>query len=116
MRAMQKSKPSVDVFRAIADPTRRALLDMLRNEKHPALKLGKPFELTQPAISQHLKVLRQAGLVRERRVGRHRIYELDAAPLIAVRDWAAQYEEFWETKLSALGRHLRKKDAKKRKN
>lgn len=91
-------------------------MDLLSDKEHPALKLAEQFELTQPAISQHLKVLKQAGLVRERRVGRQRIYEIEAAPLMAVRDWVSHYEEFWETKLGALGRHLRKKDVKRRKN
>ena len=111
---MPTSKQSNDVFRAIADPTRRALLDMLLKEKYPALKLCEQFKLTQPAISQHLKVLRQAGLVRERREGRQRIYEIEAGPLRAVQDWMNHYEQFWDTKLGALERHLKKKSKKKK--
>jgi DNA-binding transcriptional ArsR family regulator len=111
---LQITDQSANVFRAIADPTRRALLDLLRQDKSPALKLAEQFDLTQPAVSQHLKVLRQAGLVRERRDGRLRIYELEARPLREVRDWVSHYEQFWERKLDALGRHLSKKHGKKK--
>jgi DNA-binding transcriptional ArsR family regulator len=112
---MPTAKQNAQVFRAIADPTRRGLLDLLREGQYPALKLAERFKLTQPAISQHLKVLRQAGLVREHREGRLRIYELEARPLMAVRDWMNHYEQFWETKLDALGRHLERKRAAKTK-
>lgn len=85
----------IDVFRAIADPTRRALIDLLRTSERSVNELAKPFHMTQPAISQHLRVLRNAGLVKPRQVGRQRVYELNAKPLRAVRDWTARYERFW---------------------
>ena len=100
------SRTSADVFRAIADPTRRALLDLLQDDDYPALQLADRFSLTQPAISQHLRVLKDAGLVSERRVGRQRIYRLEAKPLRQVNDWVAHFEQFWGTKLEALRRHL----------
>lgn len=98
--------PDMPVFRAVADPTRRAILDLLAAGERAVNDLLKPFKMTQPAISQHLRVLREAGLVTERRDGRRRIYKLEAAPLRAVYDWAAHYERFWTDKLTALGDYL----------
>ena len=97
-----------DVFRAIADPTRRALLDLLAGQEHSVSALVDRFEMTQPAISQHLRVLRDAGLVRERKLGRQRFYRLDPEPLRDAYDWLGHYERFWREKLLALGEHLRK--------
>ncbi len=95
------------VFRAIADPARRAILTRLANEgAMPALALGKGFRASQPALSKHLKVLRDTGLVRVARSGRLRIYELEPGPLRAVDEWIATYRRFWEGRLDALGRHL----------
>ncbi len=99
-----------DVFRAIADPTRRALLDLLAGQEHSVAALGKRFEMSQPAISQHLRVLREARLVRERKLGRQRMYRLDPEPLREAYDWLGHYERFWREKLLALGEHLRKTD------
>jgi DNA-binding transcriptional ArsR family regulator len=93
--------PSIDVFRAISDPTRRALLDLLRTSDRSVNELAEPFQMTQPAISQHLRVLRHAGLVRPRQVGRQRMYKLNARPLREVRDWATRYERFWQGKLNS---------------
>ena len=90
--------PSIDVFRAIADPTRRALLDLLRTSDRSVNELAEPFQMTQPAISQHLRVLRHAGLVRPKQVGRQRVYRLNARPLREVREWAVRYDRFWQTK------------------
>ena len=95
-----------EVFQAIADPTRRALLDLLRESERPVKNLVERFEISQPAISQHLRVLRKAGLVSERRVGRQRLYRLEGDALAQVAEWLAHYEEFWKAKLAALGRHL----------
>jgi len=101
-------EPSVEVFRAIADPTRRALLDLLRTSDRSVTELAEPFQMTQPAISQHLRVLRHAGLVRPKQVGRQRVYRLNARPLREVRDWTARYEKFWQPKLKAPGDYLDK--------
>jgi DNA-binding transcriptional ArsR family regulator len=98
--------PSVDVFRAIADPTRRALLDLLRTSDRSVSELAEPFQMTQPAISQHLRVLRQAGLVRPKQVGRQRVYRLNARPLREVRDWAVRYDRFWQAKPKSPGEYL----------
>ena len=98
--------PSLDVFRAISDPTRRALLDLLRISDRSVNELTEPFQMTQPAISQHLRVLRHAGLVRPRQVGRQRVYRLNAKPLREVRDWAARYERFWHGKPRGFGEYV----------
>ena len=87
--------PSIDVFRAVADPTRRALLDRLRDAEQSVTDLAGPFRMTQPAISQHLRILRHAGLVRARKVGRHRVYRLDARPLRDVFAWASLYRDLF---------------------
>ncbi len=98
--------PDIPVFRAIADPTRRAILDLLVAGERAVNDLLAPFKMSQPAISQHLKVLRDAGLVSERRDGRQRIYKLEPAPLKAVHDWTAHYEQFWMERFAALGDYL----------
>ena len=81
----------VDVFQAVADPTRRALLDMLGESERSVTELLQAFNCTQPAISQHLRILRRAGLVDVRQVGRQRLYRLQAERLETIYSWAAQY-------------------------
>ncbi|HJL18560.1 MAG TPA: metalloregulator ArsR/SmtB family transcription factor [Sandaracinaceae bacterium LLY-WYZ-13_1] len=99
------------VFRAIGDPTRRAILDALVEGERSVGELTERFEVSQPAVSQHLKILREAGLVAPRRDGRRRLYRVEAGPLREVYDWVAHYERFWDDKLAALGRFLdRRKD------
>ena len=95
-----------DVFQAIANPGRRAILDRLRGGEQPVLALAEPFDMTLPAVSQQLRVLRRAGLVRERRQGRQRFYRLNPEPLKDVRDWMRMYEKFWTRKLRSLGEYL----------
>jgi DNA-binding transcriptional ArsR family regulator len=94
------------VFRALADPTRRALLHRLRDGERSAGELGAGFEISQPALSQHLKVLREAGLITPRADGRRRFYRIDPATLRTAYDWFEHYERFWDERFSALGRHL----------
>ena|SRR2546423_8826080 len=103
---MPASSPSTDVFRAIADPTRRAILDRLRAGPAPVNALAADFSQTRPAISKHLKTLRQAGLVREHRIGRERFYELQPAPMQKVAGWIEGYRSFWLAGLGKLKRHL----------
>jgi DNA-binding transcriptional ArsR family regulator len=97
-----------DVFRAIADPTRRELLDRLSEGEESMMKLAESFDISLPAVSQHLKVLREAGLVEERREGRMRVYTLVPGRLREVSDWVGHYEQFWQSRLRRLGEHLRK--------
>ena len=105
LRAQRRSLHA-DVFSAIGEPTRRRLLDLLGRGEQPVNRLAQPFRMTRPAISQHLRVLRHAGLVTVRRVGRERRYRLRAKPLEEVYDWVAHYERFWRKKLKALGKYL----------
>ena len=94
---------TTDIFRAISDPTRRAILDLLENGERTVSELGEPFPISQPALSQHLKVLREAGVVTLRRDGRFRLYRLDPVPLKEIHDWVGHYERFWTEKLDRLG-------------
>jgi DNA-binding transcriptional ArsR family regulator len=95
-----------DVFLAIADPTRRAILHRLADGEQSAGELSAPFHASQSAISQHLGILREAGLVRVRAEGRQRFYALRPAPLKRVQRWISHYERFWNERLDALGRYL----------
>jgi DNA-binding transcriptional ArsR family regulator len=95
-----------DVFTAIADPTRRRLLDRLGRGEMTVLNLAQPFEMSLSAVSQHLKHLLAVGIVTVRSEGRQRFYQLNAEPLKVVADWVGQYERFWTDKLEALRDHL----------
>lgn len=105
---MRSKTANDDAFRAIADPTRRAVLDLLSEGERPVNDLVGRFRMTQPAISQHLRVLRRAGLVAQRRAGRERLYRIRPMELKPVADWVGQYERFWKRKLRALGEFLEK--------
>jgi len=98
------------VFRALSDPTRRAILDRLRRKDHGVNALCEPFEMSQPAISQHLRVLTDAGLVRAKRCGREQIYQLRPQPLRDAFDWLEHFEGFWTDKLDSLGELLDSED------
>jgi DNA-binding transcriptional ArsR family regulator len=94
------------VFRAVADPTRRAILDRLRAGPAPVNALAAEFEQTRPAISKHLRVLREARLVTEARAGRERVYQLEPMPLQTVAGWVEGYRAFWQRSLGNLKRYL----------
>src|SRR6059036_944152 len=89
-------------FQALADPTRRAVLDLLRSGSQPAGEIARAFPVSRPAISKHLRLLRRAHLVQERREGRHRLYQLNPEPLKAVDSWLEQYRVFWQSSLTNL--------------
>lgn len=103
---MSRPQAHATVYQAIADPTRRAMLELLATGEKSAGELGAPTRLTQPAVSQHLRVLREAGLVAQRKQGRHRIYSLQPAPLAGVADWVRYFEQFWDRRLTRLGAFL----------
>ena len=105
---MHRPKANEDVFRAIADPTRRAILDRLREGPAPVNELASHFEQSRPAISKHLRILREASLVSEERSGRERLYRIEPAPLRGVVKWMETYRSFWEVSLGNLKRHLEK--------
>jgi len=89
-------------FHALADPTRRAVLDLLRQGAQPAGQIAGAFPVSRPAISKHLRQLRRARLVVEHRRGRHRYYQLNAEPLKAVDNWLERYRTFWQANLASL--------------
>lgn len=90
------------LFQALADPTRRAVLDLLRGGSMPAGGIAQQFPISRPAISKHLRLLRRARLVEQRRDGRRRFYELNAEPLQAVDSWLEYYRAFWSANLRSL--------------
>lgn len=93
-------------FELVAEPTRRRILDLLRERARPVGELVKLLGLSQPGVSKHLRLLREAGLVQVRRDGQRRWYELDPEPLAEVDEWLAPYRELWEDRLDRLERHL----------
>ena len=102
MRNRSVTYSTETTFQVLADPTRRAVLDLLRKGTQPAGEIARVFPVSRPAISKHLRLLRRAHLVQERREGRHRLYQLNAEPLKAVDAWMEQYRVFWQTSLANL--------------
>ncbi|MEW2328500.1 metalloregulator ArsR/SmtB family transcription factor [Micromonospora chersina] len=97
---------SGDAFAVLAEPTRRRILDRLRRAESSVGDLVAALGMSQPAISKHLKVLREAGLVSCRTAAQQRIYRIDVRPLRAVDDWLGPYRRMWTDHLDALERHL----------
>jgi DNA-binding transcriptional ArsR family regulator len=95
-----------DVFHAIAHPARRTILGMLRQGERQAGELAEPFGKSFSAISQHLRILKDAELVCETRVGRRRIYRISSQPLREVWSWAEEFQGLWNANLDVLERHL----------
>ena len=100
-----------DVFGAISHPARRRMLDLLRKADLSVNGIAGEFRMSRPAVSQHLRVLLESGLVTERRHGRERRYRLVPERLSPVRDWIALYERFWDDRLGRLGKLLTKGSA-----
>jgi DNA-binding transcriptional ArsR family regulator len=111
--AMGSMPAKADVFFAISDATRRALLLRLAREgERNVSQLLEPLSISQPAVSKHLRCLREAGLVRWRTVGRTRLYEIEARRLRQVYDWVARFERYWDEKLEGLGDYLDRRHRK----
>ena len=91
-----------DIFAAVSNPARRIILDELRQGPRTAGELTGLLDLSRPAASEHLAVLRDAGLVREERQGRNRVYHLQPAPLAEVGTWVKHFEHYWNQRLDAL--------------
>lgn len=105
----------MDAFEAVSDPTRRQVLDLLYRRERTAGELGGAFPaVTQPGISRHLRVLREAGLVRVRKEGRQRYYALRSEGLAPLDVWISKYRGYWETELDALEAHLDARRLEKR--
>jgi DNA-binding transcriptional ArsR family regulator len=93
---------SSDVYAALASPVRRSLLTMLAERPHTVNELAKQFDMRRPSVSEHLRILRESGLVHARQTGRQRIYGINAEPLRDVAEWLAPFERFWRERASAL--------------
>jgi DNA-binding transcriptional ArsR family regulator len=105
---------NASVFGAVADPTRRGILDLLRRGDLSAGELARRFPVSRPAVSRHLRVLRGAGLVAEKRVAQTRMYSLAPAPLSEIDRWLAAYRVFWGARLHDLKRYVEKEQDKER--
>lgn len=96
-----------DVFQAIADPTRREILNLIAHQPLNLNAVAANFAISRPAISQHIKILTDCGLLNIKKEGRERFCEVKFQKLREVADWANQYQKFWENKLDALDQHLK---------
>ena len=103
-------------FAALADPTRRAILARLSSGEAPVTELAKPFEMSLPAISKHLKVLERAGLIARGRDAQWRPCRLSARPLKDAADWLEEYRRFWEESFDRLDDYLRQLQKKEKKD
>ncbi len=95
-----------DVFQAIADPTRRAIIGLISKEPTNVNNIAGQFDVSRQAISLHLKILTECGLISVKRQGRERVCEAKLEKLNEVNEWVAQYKEFWSKKLNALENYL----------
>ncbi len=98
----------MQVFEALADPTRRRILELLAGGERSAGDIAAHFAISRPGVSRHLRVLREAGLLRARGEGQRRLYAVDPAPLAEVDAWLARYRGFWAQRLDALDTEIRR--------
>jgi len=108
---MASSAPKYDVFQAIADPTRRRLLQLLVEQEMPVTVISGHFPISRTAVSKHLRILAEAGLVQERKVGRETRYRMQPEPLQELKQWLAYYEQFWDNKMAALAHYIEHQDS-----
>ncbi|WP_067664854.1 ArsR/SmtB family transcription factor [Nocardia miyunensis] len=94
------------VFAALANPTRREILEMLLDGERTVRVIAERFEMTRPSVSEHLRVLRDCGLVGEDKRGRYRYYRVEPEPLYELRTWLSPFERYWRARLRALGNVL----------
>ncbi len=104
--------PVTDVFGALANPVRRKILELLRDGPRAAGDIASEFDLNRPAVSEHLQVLRIAGLVSEEARGRQRFYHLNAAALAEVGEWLHPFERYWQQRMRALNKTLTRESKK----
>lgn len=102
----------LEVFGAISHPARRRMLDLLATSDRPVKAIALNFDMSRPAVSQHLRILLDAGLVTEQRHGRERRYRLAPERLAPVRDWLSHYERFWDDRFSRLQQQLERGDGR----
>lgn len=98
----------MNTLAALADGTRRRMVELLAEREHDVSELHAHFPISQPAVSRHLRVLREHGLVRSRPDGKRRLYSLDPTPLAELDDWLGRYRSFWAQRLDALETELRR--------
>ena len=98
----------MQALQALADPTRRRIVELLADGDRTAGDIAAQFPVTRPAVSRHLRVLRETGLVRAREEAQRRVYSLDPAPLAELDDWLGRYRGFWAQRLDALDTQLRR--------
>ena len=103
---MARAATTSDVFNAIAEPQRRQILGLLRSGERPVTELAHELGLTQPGASKHLRVLREVGLVRDRRAGKQRLYALDARGLRPIHEWTGGFERFWNESFDRLDTYV----------
>ena len=106
MAAMARAATTSDVFNAIAEPQRRDILVLLRAGERPVTDLAQELGMSQPRASKHLRVLREVGLVRDRKAGKQRLYALDAGGLRPVHEWAGGFERFWSESFDRLDEYV----------
>lgn len=95
-----------DVFQAIADPNRRAIIDLLAKQTLKLNEIAEKFDVSRPAISKHIKILAECGLIKIKQKGRERFCELRHLPLNEVSRWIEHHNKFWDKKLTALKKHI----------
>ncbi len=110
MQSMARAATTSDVFNAIAEPQRRAILVLLRAGERPVTELAQDLGLTQPGASKHLRVLREVGLVQDRRAGKQRLYGIDARGLQPVHEWTGGFEQFWSESFDRLDAYVQDLD------
>ena len=103
---MARAATTSDVFNAIAEPQRREILALLRKGERPVTELAEVLGMSQPGASKHLRVLREVGLVRDRKAGQQRLYGLDARKLRAVHEWTGGFEKFWNESFDRLDAYV----------
>ena len=106
MARMARAATTSDVFNAIAEPQRREILVLLRSGERPVNELAQALGMTQPGASKHLRVLREVGLVRDRKAGKQRVYGLHARGLRPVHEWAGGFEALWNERFDALNAYM----------
>ena len=103
-----------DVFQAIADPTRRAIINMIATQSLNLNSVAENFDVSRPAISKHIKILTECGLIEIKQYGRERYCEAKLQKLSEVSDWVEQYKQFWNAKFDALENYLNELQTKKK--
>lgn len=106
---MARAATTSDVFNAIAEPRRREILTLLRAGERPATTIAGELGLSQPGASKHLRILREVGLVRDRRDGKRRLYALDARGLRSVHAWTGGFERFWDESFDRLDAYVQQR-------